>query len=93
MGKADRLREKKQAMLDEEAVGKPTLTITIEVDAKEDMRVNGPGDFITFTKMMARALDVMTDKAHKERIEELKLVKSRIEELKPENKRIITKIH
>ena len=93
MGKADRLKEKKQAMLDEEAVGKPTLTITIEVDVKGDMRINGPIDFITFTKMTARALDIMADKAHEERMEEIKLVKSRIEDLKPEEKRIITNIH
>ena len=83
MGKADRLREKKQAMLDEEAVGKPTLTITIEVDADGGMRINGPVDMITFAKMVGRALDIMADKCHE----------MRIGDIKPEEKRIITNIH
>ncbi len=89
MGKADRLKAKKQEMLDEEAVGTPILTITIEVDKDDAMRINGPDDFITLIKVMVRAMDAATDKAHAARIKEL----NQIKESEPEEKRIITKIH
>jgi hypothetical protein len=62
MSKANRLKEKKKALKDEENKGKEAFKLEIIVDDNDNISVNGPiNDPLLVMKLLAGAMNVIVD--------------------------------